>query len=244
MIVKSVNELSSSELENLIEEINDNDNFTNIAVDILEDLSLSYQTELETLNEDLYDNYSISIEDYFSNSDEIYGIEMIGVHEQPDIYYVEEQINDDTYRLECEVSLAETCDFIFEIDTEKTFYDKNVFYDMDLYINDEYVKTLFDGTLLDLITNPDKYYDKYIKNINISYKKYIELISDVKKDIGELVSNIIDTFNKIEDMEREYNSLERLYGKYFEDWIVRTYQYSTIKYDDNGNIIGIDLVLY
>ena len=107
MIVKSVNELSSSELKNLIEEIDDN--FTNIAVDILEDLSLSYQTELETLNEDLYDNYSISIEKYFSNSNEIYGIEMIGVHEQPDIYYVEEQINDDTYRLECEISLAENC---------------------------------------------------------------------------------------------------------------------------------------
>ena len=241
MIVKSVNELSSSELENLIEEINDNDNFTNIAVDILEDLSLSYQTELETLNEDLYDNYSISIEDYFSNSDEIYGIEMIGVHEQPDIYYVEEQINDDTYRLECEVSLAENCNFIFVVDTEKTYYDKNVFYDMDLYINDEYIDTLFDGTLLDLITNPDKYYNKYVKNIKISRETFLELISDVKTNVGKIISGIINTFDMIERVEKKYKSLENLYGKEFENWFMETYFNGMITYDENGNIVDIEL---
>ena len=241
MIMKSVNELSSSELKNLIKEINDNDNFTNIAVDILEDFSLSYQTELETLNEDLYDNYSISIEDYFSNSDEIYGIEMIGVHEQPDIYYVEEQINDDTYRLECEVSLAETCNFIFAFDTEKTYYDKNVFYDMDLYINDEYIDTLFDGTLLDLITNPDKYYNKYVKNIKISRETFLELISDVKTNVGKIISGIINTFDMIERVEKKYRSLENLYGKEFENWFMETYFNGMITYDDNGNIVDIEL---
>ena len=243
MIEKSLYQLSASELTKLIDEIVNNDDYSHILNDISDEISFEYQMESATLSNELYDDYKISIDNYLVNSDEVYGIHQISI-EQPDICFVEEKINDDMYRLECEVLLAETCDFIFEIDTEKTFYDKNVFYDMDLYINDEYVETLFDGTLLDLITNPDKYYDKYIKNINISYKKYIELISDVKKNIGELVSNIIDTFNKIEDMEREYNSLERLYGKYFDDWLVRTYQYSTIKYDDNGNIIGIDLVLY
>ena len=241
MIIKSVNELSSSELKNLIEEIIDNDNFTNIAVNILEDLSLLYQTELETLNEDLYDNYSISIEDYLENSDEIYGVKLINVHEQPDIYYVEEQINDDTYRLECEVSLAEYCDFIFIVDNEKTYYDKNVFYDMDLYINDEYIDTLFDGTLLDLITNPDTYYDKYVKNTKISREIFLELISDVKTNIGKLVSNIINTFNKIEDIEKEYRRLENLYGKEFENWFVETYFNGIITYDDNGNIVSIVL---
>ena len=241
MIIKSINELSSSELKNLIEEIIDNDNFTHIAVDISEDLLLSYQTELETLNEDLYDNYSISIEDYFSNSDEVYGIEMIGVHEQPDIYYVEEQINDDTYRLECEISLAENCNFIFAVDTEKTYYDKNVFYDMDLYINDEYIDTLFDGTLLDLITNPDKYYNKYVKNIKISRETFLELISDVKTNVGKIISSIINTFDMIERVEKKYRSLENLYGKEFEIWFVETYFNGIITYDENGNIVSIVL---
>lgn len=241
MIIKSVNELSSSELENLIKEINDNDNFTNIAVDILENLSLSYRNELEILNDNLYDNDTISIETYLSNSDGIYGVEMIDVYEQFDIYFVEEKINDDTYRLECDVSLAENCNFIFAVDTEKTYYDKNVFYDMDLYINDEYIDTLFDGTLLDLITNPDTYYDKYVKNTKISRETFLELISDVKTNIGKLVSNIINTFNEIEDIEKKYKSLENLYGKEFENWFVETYFNGIITYDDNGNIVSIVL---
>lgn len=241
MIIKSVNELSSSELENLIKEINDNDNFTNIAVDILENLSFSYRNKLEILNDNLYDNDTISIETYLSNSDGIYGIEMIDVYEQFDIYFVEEKINDDTYRLECEVSLAETCNFIFAFDNEKTYYDKNVFYDMDLYINDEYIDTLFDGTLLDLITNPDTYYDKYVKNTKISRETFLKLISDVKTNIGKLVSNIINTFNKIEDIEKKYKSLENLYGKEFENWFVDTYFNGIITYDDDGNIVSIVL---
>lgn len=241
MVTKYIDELSSLELENLIDEINNNTDFFHIMTDILESLSFSYQAEVGILSDDLYDNYSISIEDYLSNSNGIYGVGMINVHEQPDIYFVEEKINDDTYRLECEVSLAETCNFIFAFDTEKTYYDKNVFYDMDLYINDEYIDTLFDGTLLDLITNPDTYYDKYVKNTKISRETFLKLISDVKTNIGKLVSNIINTFNEIEDVEKKYRSLENLYGKEFENWFVETYFNGLITYDDNGNIVSIEL---
>ena len=112
---------------------------------------------------------------------------------------------------------------------------------MDLYINDEYIDTLFDGTLLDLITNPDKYYDKYVKNTKISRETFLELISDVKTNIGKLVSNIINTFDMIERVEKEYRTLENLYGKEFENWFVETYFNGIITYDENENIVSIVL---